>query len=426
MAYTAEIIGVGTELLLGNTINTDARDISEGLSELGINVYFHTVVGDNPERLRGAVSIAKSRADIIITTGGLGPTYDDLTKQVLAECFGKKLIRDEETVASIREYFDRYRTHTDKEMPENNLQQAMLPEGCTVLRNDRGTAPGCAFESEGTHVIMLPGPPNECRSMFKNCVVPYLKDLSDSEIVSHTIHIFGRGESSVELQLRDMMEGMTNPTLAPYAKSGEVMLRLTAKAATRSEAEALMTPVLEAVKRELGDVIYAIDGLSLEDTVLKLLAGANRTLATAESCTGGMMSKRLTDIPGASKSYLGGATVYSNHAKRVFLAVDEGLIDEFGAVSEPVARAMAEGVAEKLGADIGIGITGIAGPGADGSGKRIGTVFLAMRTPERVYCRELYLGNDRFRNRLMAVNYAFDTVRRYLTGEPIEESGEDI
>lgn len=423
MTYTAEIIGVGTELLLGNTVNTDARDISEGLSELGINVYFHTVVGDNPQRLRDAVSIAKSRADIIITTGGLGPTYDDLTKQVLAECFGKKLVRDQETVDSINEYFKKRHTQGGGggEVPENNLQQAMLPEGCVILRNSWGTAPGCAFESEGKHVIMLPGPPSECRAMFKNCAMPYLKGLSDSEILSHTIHIFGRGESSVELQLREMMQGLTNPTLAPYAKSGEVMLRLTAKAEGRDKAESLMAPVLEKIKSELGDVIYAIDGVSLEDTVIKLLTESKTTLATAESCTGGLLSKRLTDIPGTSAVYLGGASAYSNRAKSIFLGVDSALIEAHGAVSDPVARAMAEGAAAKLSADIGIGITGIAGPASDGTGKEVGTVYLAMKTPDKTYCRKLFLGNDRARNRLMAVNYALDMMRRFLTGKPVED-----
>lgn len=419
MTYIAEIIGVGTELLLGNTVNTDARDISEGLSELGINVFFHTVVGDNPQRLKSAVSIAKSRADIIITTGGLGPTYDDLTKQVLAECFGKKLVCDQETADSIKEYFQKRSSVRGIKMTENNLQQAMLPEGCTILRNDWGTAPGCAFESDGTYVIMLPGPPKECRSMFRNCAMPYLKEMSDSEILSHNINIFGRGESSIEQQLREMMQELNNPTLAPYAKSGEVMLRLTAKAPTRQEAEDLMTPVLEKVKNELGDVIYAIDGKSLEDTVLTLLKESKKTLATAESCTGGLMSKRLTDIPGSSVAFLGGVNSYSNKAKTIFLGVDSELIREHGAVSEEVARAMAEGAASKLGADYGIGITGIAGPDSDGSHKEVGTVFIAMKTPETTYCIEMHLGNDRGRNRLMSVNYAFDMLRRYLTGKPI-------
>ena len=257
MAYTAEIIGVGTEILLGNIANTDAQDISRSLSEIGINVYFHTVVGDNPERLKQAVAIARERADIIITTGGLGPTYDDLTKQTLAEAFGKKLVFHEEEAQKIRDFF---KTRLkNMEMTENNLQQAYLPEDCTIFHNGVGTAPGCAFEDGGTHVLMLPGPPRECRAMVKSCVLPYLTALSDAQIYSHNIHVFGMGESSVESRLRDMMTSMENPTLAPYAKDSEVLLRLTAKARSKDEAEAMMSPVLDKVRDILGDIIYGVD-----------------------------------------------------------------------------------------------------------------------------------------------------------------------
>ena len=224
MTYTAEIIGVGTELLLGGTVNTDAQDVSQLLSELGINVFFHTVVGDNPARLKQAVEIAKGRADIIITTGGLGPTYDDLTKQTLAEAFGKKLIFHEDVANQIREFFTK-RLRSAK-MTDNNLRQAELPEGCVILENGVGTAPGCAFEVDGKHVLMLPGPPRECRAMLESGVAPYLKNLSEAEIHSHNIHIFGLGESAVEEKLLSLMENLHNPTLAPYAKDGEVMLRM--------------------------------------------------------------------------------------------------------------------------------------------------------------------------------------------------------
>jgi len=412
MSYVAEIIGVGTEILLGNTINTDARDVSEGLSTLGINVYYHTVVGDNPQRLRDAVEIARSRADIIITTGGLGPTYDDLTKQTLAECFGKTLVLDEAVADSIRSYFEKRTPGIP--MPENNLQQAMLPEGCTILHNNMGSAPGCAFEDSGKHVIMLPGPPGECNAMFNDSAVPYLKKLSDSEIFSVNIRIFGMGESAVEQQLREMMQGMSNPTLAPYAKSGEVMLRLTAKAASKEESEALMRPVLEQVKDILGDVIYSTDKNSLEETVLDLLGKQNLTLSTAESCTGGLLSKRLTDVPGSSCVYMGGGVTYSNHAKTELLGVPPELIATHGAVSEPVARAMAQGIKNRLNTDFGIGITGIAGPDSDGSQKSVGTVFLALATPGETLCKPLNIDADRQRVRLMSVNYALDLIRRFI------------
>lgn len=411
---TAEIISVGTELLLGNVVNTDARDISQMLSELGINVYFHTVVGDNPERLKKAVAIAKERADIIITTGGLGPTCDDLTKQTLAEAFSKKLLFNEEEAQEIKNYFHTH-LHNAK-ITENNFQQALLPEGCTVFHNTCGTAPGCAFYAENTHVLMLPGPPRECISMFKNCAIPYLKELSKEEIRSHNIRIFGMGESAVEDKLRSMMLEMENPTLAPYAKEGEVMLRLTAKAASDEEADELMKPALQKVQEILGDIIYGIDVESLEERVINLLGDKGMTLATAESCTGGLVSKRITDIPGASKVFLGGVTAYSNEAKTNILGVDAAVIQEEGAVCEEVARQLAEGVKEKFSSDLGIGITGIAGPQSDNTNKEVGTVFVALASKEKTFCRSLHLGADRSRVRTMAANHALDMVRRYLTG----------
>ena len=413
-AYTAEIIAVGTELLLGGTVNTDAQDVSRLLSELGINVFFHTVVGDNPERLKQAVEIAKSRADIIITTGGLGPTYDDLTKQTLSEAFGKKLIFNEDVANHIREFFEK-RLH-NMTMTDNNLRQAELPEGCVVFDNSVGTAPGCAFEAGGKHVLMLPGPPGECRAMLKSGVAPYLKNLSEEEIHSHNIHIFGLGESAVEEKLRSLMENLRNPTLAPYAKAGEVMLRLTAKAGSKQEAESLMAPVLAQVRETLGDIIYGIDAGSLENTVIGLLADCGLRLATAESCTGGLLAKRLTDIPGSSKVFAGGAVAYSENAKTELLGVAPGLIRQKKAVSREVALAMADGIRMRLGADIGIGITGIAGPGSNGSGGQPGLVFVALTTEGVSYCRSAHMYYDRDRVRTSAVHHALDMTRRHLTG----------
>ena len=418
MTYTAEIIGVGTELLLGNTANTDAQDISQTLSELGVNVFFHTVVGDNPERLKSAVKIARDRADIIITTGGLGPTYDDLTKQTLAESFGKKLIFNEEEAQKIRDFFAK-RLHK-AEMTENNLQQAMFPEGSVIFENGVGTAPGCAFETDGKHVLMLPGPPRECRQMMRVCVVPYLKKLSDVEIHSHNIHIFGMGESSVESRLRDVMESLHNPTLAPYAKASEVMLRLTARAHSKDEAETLMAPVLEKVQSVLGDLIYGIDVESLENTVINLLKSSGKTLAVAESCTGGLLAKRLTDIPGSSQVFLGGVVAYSNTAKTSLLGVDAALIAEKHAVSQEVAIAMAKNVREKLGADFGIGITGIAGPDSDESGQTPGTVFIALSAGDEAFVKTPSVFLERERVRVAGASGALDMLRRYLTEKPVK------
>jgi len=413
VTYTAEIIAIGTELLLGGTANTDAQDVSRVLSELGINVFFHTVVGDNPERMKQAVEIAKSRADIIITTGGLGPTFDDVTKQTLAEAFGKKLVFNEEVADKIRAFFKR--RLPNMKMTENNLRQADMPEDCIIFDNGVGTAPGCAFEAEGKHILMLPGPPRECRAMLKACVLPYLKKLSDAEIHSHNIHIFGLGESAVEDKLRPLMESLQNPTLAPYAKDGEVMLRLTAKAASKQQADEMMAPVLTQVKETLGDIIYGIDTDSLENTVITLLKEHGQTLATAESCTGGLLSKRLTDIPGASKVYLGGAVAYSELSKTELLGVDPKMIQSFNAVSSEVALAMADAIRKKLNADIGIGITGIAGPDSDSSGQKPGTVFVALTTKNTSICKKPSLFHDRDRIRIGAASHALDMIRRLLT-----------
>jgi len=413
MVYTAEIIAVGTELLLGGTANTDAQDVSRLLSELGINVFFHTVVGDNPERMKQAINIARERADIIITTGGLGPTFDDITKKTLAEAFGKRLVFNEDVADKIRTFFAK--RLPDIQMTENNLKQAEFPEGCVILENTVGTAPGCAFEAGGKNVIMLPGPPRECREMLRSCVDPYLRKLSDAQIHSRNIHIFGLGESAVEEKLRSLMENLRNPTLAPYAKDGEVMLRLTAKASSKQRADELMEPVLAEVQERLGDIIYGIDTDSLENTVVSLLKERGKTLATAESCTGGLLSKRLTDIPGASKVYLGGVVAYSEHSKSRLLGVDADVLRKNGVVSREVALAMADGVRRELGADIGIGITGIAGPESNESGQEPGTVFIALVTQEVSLCKQPGLLRDRDRIRIGAASHALDMIRRLLT-----------
>ncbi|MDR0445450.1 MAG: competence/damage-inducible protein A [Oscillospiraceae bacterium] len=414
MAYIAEIIGVGTELLLGNIVNTDARDVSQALSRLGINVYFHTVVGDNPERLKQAVAIARARADIIITTGGLGPTYDDLTKQTLAEAFGKQLLFDEKEAEKIRGFFRDRLGHL--QITENNFRQAMLPEGCVVFDNGCGTAPGCAFESDGKHVLMLPGPPRECRAMIESGMLPYLKRLAGDEIYSRNIHVFGLGESAVEARLRDIMESSSNPTLAPYAKDAETTLRVTARAKSREDADALMNPIIEHVKKTLGDIVYGVDTDSLENTVISLLRDSGGTLAVAESCTGGLLAKRLTDIPGASRVFLGGITAYSDDAKIALVGVPRETLEAHGAVSRETAEALALGAREKLRAGLGIGITGVAGPGADEHGNPEGRVFISLSAEGTLVTRSLDLYYDRERIRIASASHALDMARRHLTG----------
>ena len=280
--YDTEIISVGTELLLGHVTNTDSRDISEMLSKIGINVKYHTVVGDNPERLRKCVEIARSRADIIVTTGGLGPTCDDLTKQILAETFGLKLVLNEAEKASLYEYIN-----YGKKLTENNFQQAMLPEGCTVFHNNWGTAPGCGFEKDGKIVVMIPGPPKECNSMFRECAVPYLKKLSDEQIVSHSVRIFGLGESAVDDIFAEEMNRMINPTMAPYAKECDCLLQITAKAESEEKAEKMIEPVMKHVEEKLGELVYGVDIECIEERVIQLLSEKHMSFSAAESCTGG-------------------------------------------------------------------------------------------------------------------------------------------
>ncbi|MCI9187184.1 MAG: competence/damage-inducible protein A [Oscillospiraceae bacterium] len=420
MSHTVEILSVGTELLLGNIANLDAQILSQGLSALGLNVYWHTVVGDNPQRAKEAVSLAKARADIIITTGGLGPTCDDLTKNVLAEAFGKKLVYDEGSAQRIKSYFQR----TGRTMTENNLQQAMLPEGCTILENDWGTAPGCAFEAGGVHVIMLPGPPSECRPMFQYRAVPYLQQFSEGVIASHTLKLFGIGESQMEAQLREQMNTMQNPTLAPYAKEGECELRVTAKAATQEQAQALLLPTVEQVKALFGPLVYGVDVPSLEYVVLEGLKARRLTLGCAESCTGGLIAKRITDVPGASQVFKGGIVSYTNAVKANVLHVPEELLKQFGAVSAQVALAMARGARTALGCDLAVSSTGVAGPDKDDRGNDVGTAFVAIATPEGEYVRALHLGTRPMRERLRTqiAHHAFDLARRYLSGLSYEDA----
>ena len=413
MSHTAELIAVGTELLLGNIANTDAQMISQGLSQLGINVYYHTVVGDNPQRVRQAVDIARGRADILITTGGLGPTCDDLTKVAVAQAFGKELVYHEPSAQRIRERFAQRGTP----VTENNFQQAMVPEGCTVLDNDWGTAPGVAFQAGGTHVLMLPGPPRECAMMFRHRALPYLQKLSDGVIASRTVKTFGIGESAAEALLRDLMNALHNPTLAPYAKPTGTELRITAHAPTREEALRRIAPVEERVKAILGDKVIGVDVDSLEEVCFALLKDRGLTVGTAESCTGGLLAKLLTDLPGSSSVFRGGVVSYTNGVKAGLLGVPQDLLDRYGAVSPQVAEAMARGAKAALGCDIALSTTGVAGPDADDRGNPIGLVYLGLAWGDQCQVTEFRAGPvERERVRRQAAQTALDLLRRHLTG----------
>ena len=414
MAHTAEIIAVGTELLLGNIANTNAQVLSQSLSALGINVFWHTVVGDNPTRLRQAVDTARHRADILITTGGLGPTYDDLTKETVCAACGKVLVFHPEILSDIADFYEK---NLHAPMPDNNRQQAMLPEGCVVFDNPVGTAPGCAFEAGGVHVLMLPGPPHEMVTMLRRCAEPYLRSLSREIIVSHDIMTFGLGESYVDQLLHEKMSHMENPSLATYAKPCEVRLRATAKAQSAEQAEEMLAPVVDEVKTLLGPYVYGVDVTGLEEVCSALLLERGLTLATAESCTGGLIARRITALPGASRVYRGGVVSYWTEVKAAVLGVPQDLLDQYGAVSEPTARAMAEGARRITGADIAVSVTGVAGPDPDERGNPVGLVFIGLATPDGTFCRRTESGR-RTRDRIqdLSANHALDMVRRYLTG----------
>ena len=406
----AELIAVGTEILLGDIVNTDAQVISQGLSELGINVFYQTVVGDNPARLRHVIETARDRADIIITTGGLGPTLDDLTKETLATVFGRKMALHQPSLERIKGFFQTI----GREMTPNNEKQAWLPEGCTVFVNEWGTAPGCAFEAYGKHVLMLPGPPRECNPMWKECAMPYLYKLAGGCIVSRNVRVFGLGESNMETILHDMMEKSTNPTIAPYAKTSECFARVTAKADTPEECEKLLEPVVEKICGLLGDDVYGVDVDSLEQVVGDGLRERGMTLAVAESCTGGLLSKRITDVPGCSDYYLGGVCSYANEVKMKVLGVKKETLDTVGAVSPEVAEQMAEGVAKALGADVGVGITGVAGPGGGTDEKPVGLVYISIWYNGQHYTRKMKSTNGRDRVRMQAASTALDMIRRNI------------
>lgn len=410
---TCEIISVGTEILLGDILNTDAQFLSIQLALMGISVLHQTTVGDNPERLREALGIAASRNDIIITSGGLGPTPDDLTKEICCDFFSKKCVLHQESLDRMSAYF----ASKGLEMTENNKKQAMLPTDCTVFPNDNGTAPGCAIEKDGKHILMLPGPPGELKPMFFNHAAKYLKNFSDKTIISHSIRTFGIGESAMAQKVNDLFDG-SNPTLAPYAKNGEALLRVTAMAQSKEEAEELCAPIVKEVKTRLDGLVYGIDVPNIETAVVNMLKEKHLKLATAESCTGGYIGKRITDIPGSSDVFECGIISYSNEIKATVLGVSKDDLQKHGAVSEQVAKQMAVGALKVSGADIAVSVTGIAGPGSDGTDKPVGLSFIGIAAKDFVYVKKLVTGkkNDGCReyNRYVSASNALNLVRLYL------------
>lgn len=410
----AEILCVGTELLLGDIINTNAAYIAKELANIGIDVYYQTVVGDNDGRLRESLALAFSRADIVVMTGGLGPTYDDLTKETVAGYFHKKMIMDDASLKSIEGFFHRL----NRPMTENNKKQAMMPEGATIFPNANGTAPGLAVSENGKTAILLPGPPAEMRPMFQNVVLPYLMEFSDKVLVSHNIRVFGMGESRVEEALYDLMKTSVNPTIAPYAKSGEVTLRVTAAADTKEECEKLIEPTIKKIETVIGKYIYGIDVPDLQTATVKELIRKKVTIATAESCTGGLVSERITEVPGASEIFGCGICSYANEIKHRVLGVSKETLAKYGAVSEQTAREMAAGVRKLAGADIGVSTTGIAGPGGGTPEKPVGLVYIGIESDKLTTVLELKLNyhkaDERTYIRHMAAQNVFRLIMKAL------------
>ncbi len=397
---TAEIICVGTELLLGDIVDTNSAFLSRELAKLGISVYHKCTVGDNPLRLRAVIDEAMGRSDLIITSGGLGPTYDDLTKEVVSEAFGRELRENGEVLDRIRAYF----AETGRKMTENNKKQAMIPSGAAVFTNNYGTAPAICIEGDECTAIMLPGPPRELEPLFSEEVVPYLEMHTDSVLVSKNILIVGMGESNVEAVLAPLMRGSENPTIAPYCKEGEVRLRVTAKAETREKASAMCDIMIEKVKNtEVGQFVCGVDSEDIAAALVKLFSEKGITVSTAESCTGGLIAKMITDIAGSSAVLIGSAVTYAVSAKEKMIGVPAELIEKYGVVSGGVAEAMAAGVRDLLGTDLAVSTTGIAGPGGGTDETPVGTVCIGIAGENGVRSKRLSLPTKRDRGYVRTV-----------------------
>ena len=388
----AEILCVGTEILIGDIVNTNAAYISRRLAALGIDQYHQGVVGDNPTRLKEFLTDALERSDVVIMTGGLGPTYDDLTKETVASLMGKEMELHQASYDRLKEFFVR----RNIVMTENNVKQAYMPKGCIVLENNCGTAPGAIIENEetGKAVVILPGPPREMKPMFEEGVVPYLESRSEWLFVSKNINIFGMGESAVENELIDIMKNSVNPTVAPYATDGEVRLRITAKTNTKEEGERLCDSMIERLRNTVvGQHIYGVD-TDLETALVTRLREKGKRIAAAESCTGGMVTQKITNVSGASAVLDGSIVSYANEIKAGLLGVSEEVLKQKGAVSSECALQMAEGVRKLMGADIGVSVTGIAGPTGGTAEKPVGTVYIAVSTVEGSRAELLNIRNN--------------------------------
>lgn len=405
----AEIIAVGTELLMGQIANTNAQYISKKLAEFGINVYYHITVGDNTGRILEILDTAFKRSDLIILTGGLGPTSDDITKETVAEYFNLKMKMHEKSEKRIRDYVAK----AGRPFAETNLKQAVVPEGAKVLENNHGTAPGIVVENRGRIIVSFPGPPREMIPMFDDFAQKYLMKQS-SIIYSKYVKMFGIPEASLEEQMKDLIQGQTNPTIAPYVGDGEITLRITARGKNAVKAEELTTPIIEEITSRFGNNIFSTEGEKLEKVVIDLLKNKNKRLAVAESCTGGMIASRITSVAGASDVFDRGLVTYSNKSKTELLGVKKEILEKYGAVSSQTAYEMARGVKEASSADIGVAVTGIAGPSGGTEEKPVGIVYIGLADEKGINTYEFRFNGDRDRIRLFSTMNALNLVRMYL------------
>ncbi|CZR96744.1 MULTISPECIES: competence/damage-inducible protein A [Clostridioides] len=413
----AEIISVGTEILLGDIVNTNSQFLAKELASLGIEVYHQSTVGDNKQRLLECFDESLKRSDLVITTGGLGPTGDDMTKETAAEYFGQELELHKPSLEVLESFF----VKTGRKMAENNMKQVYFPKDAIVLKNNNGTAPGAILKKNDKSIIVLPGPPREMKAMFNESVKPYLQQFTNEMLVSKTLRLYGIGESNLELEILDIINEQTNPTVALYAKELEVTIRITAKAKNEKDAFELIKPVEEEIKNRVGKYVYTEGDISvsegetaLEDAVAKLLVEKNLTIAVAESCTGGLVSSSLINYSGISSVFLEGCVTYSNEAKMKRLGVKRETLEDFGAVSEQTAIEMAEGVAKGLGANIGISTTGVAGPGGGTEEKPVGLVYTAIYINGKTVVKKNIFNGDRRKIRLRATRDLLNELRIQL------------
>ena len=399
----AEIISIGTEILLGDIVDTNSKYIAEHLKDLGYDIHYMTAVGDNQKRVINVLKRAIERSDLVITTGGLGPTEDDLTRQAIAKATDKNLYQDENLLNSIKEYFDQ----KNYNMTKNNYSQAFLPEGAKVIKNNWGTAPGILLKESDYMIISLPGVPSEMKKMFSNYILKELQKYSEKTILSKTLHFFGIGESTLETKLKNILENQTNPTLALLAGEGEVKLRITAKGENKNKLKDMISKKEKLIRKKVGKYIYGVNNTDLAKEIYNILLKRKLTISLAESCTGGLISHRLTQIPGSSKVFKGSYVVYSNEAKINLLDIDREIIKKQGAVSKKTALMMAKNIKDKFGTNIGIGVTGIAGPGGGTADKPVGLVYIGISYGKKNIVHKLNLKYSRSFNKWMTSQYVF-------------------